>query len=149
HPGAPQPGDGGLELLVRQREQEVSPDRVDPRLVELPEDGDVAGLEGRQVEVGGADDEGLIPLVAAAVDEGGGLGGGAGDDEARNPHDVVLEAGGVEALDLIVLGDQDLPALVPALLDAGLLVLDVTAGDPDLDEAADQVADVGVAAVSR
>ena len=38
---------------------------------------------------------------------------------------------------------------MPALLGARLLVLDVIAGHTDLDEPADEVADVGVAAVPR
>jgi hypothetical protein len=37
---------------------------------------------------------------------------------------------------------------VPALLGARLLVLDVVARDPDLDETTDQIPDVRVAAVS-
>ena len=77
------------------------------------------------------------------------FGVGAGDDDAGHAHDVELEPGGVEALDLLVLGDEDLAVLVAALLRAGLLVLDVIAGHADLDEAADQVAHVGVAAVAR
>ena len=63
-------------------------------------------------------------------------------------HDVELEARGVEPLDLLVLGHEHLAALVAALLGARLLVLDVVAGHADLDEAADQVAHVGVAAVA-
>ena len=64
-----------------------------------------------------------------------------------HPHDVELEARGVEALDLLVLGDEHLAALVAALLGARLLVLDVIAGHADLDESPDQVAHVRVAAV--
>ena len=105
-------------------------------------------LVGRHVEVGGAQDERLIALVAAAVEQRGGLGVGARHDDARHAHDVELEARGVEALDLLVLGHQHLAALVAALLRAGLLVLDVVAGHAGLDEAADQVAHVRVAAVA-
>ena len=43
---------------------------------------------------------------------------------------------------------EHLAALVPALLCARLLVLDVVAWDPDLDEAANQIPDVRVAAVA-
>ncbi len=83
-----------------------------------------------------------------AVEEGRGLGVGAGDDDAGHAHDVELEAGRVEPLDLLVHRHEHLAALVAALLAAGLLVLDVVAGHADLDKAADQVADVGVAAVA-
>jgi hypothetical protein len=76
------------------------------------------------------------------------LGVGAGHDDPGHAHDVELEAGGREALHLLVLRDEHLAALVAALLHAGLLVLDVVAGHADLDEAPDQVADVGVAAVA-
>ena len=82
------------------------------------------------------------------VEERRGLGVGAGDDDAGDPHDVELEARGVEALDLLVLRDEHLAALVAALLHAGLLILDVIAGHADLDEAANQVAHVRVAAVA-
>jgi hypothetical protein len=57
-------------------------------------------------------------------------------------HDVELEAGGAEPLDLLVLPHEHLAALVAALLHAGLLVLDVVARDADLDEAAHEVAHV-------
>ena len=63
------------------------------------------------------------------------------------PHDVELEPGGVEPLDLLVGRHQHLAALVPALLGARPLVLDVVAGDARLDEAPDEVAHVRVAAV--
>ena len=78
----------------------------------------------------------------------GGFGVGAGDDDAGNAHDVELEAGRVQALDLLVLRDEHLAALVAALLGARALVLDVVARHADLDEAADQVANVRVAAVA-
>ena len=120
----------------------------DEEYEEALQQGQEARLVRRQVDVGGAEDEGLIPLVTAALDEGRRLGVGAGDDNARHPHHIQLEAGGVEALDLLVLGDQHLAALVAALLDPWLLVLDVVPGNPDLDESPDQVADMGLAAVA-
>ena len=77
-----------------------------------------------------------------------GLGVGARDDDAGDVHHVELEARRVEPLDLLVGGDQHLAALVAALLGARPLVLDVVAGHARLDEAADQVAHVRVAAVA-
>ena len=94
----------------------------------------------RDIGAGRSEDEGVVPLVAAVVEEVRGLGIGAGHDDAWHPHDVELEASGVEALDLFVNADENLAALVAALLGAGALVLYVIAGDPDLDEPADEVA---------
>ncbi len=106
------------------------------------------GLVGRHVEVRRAKQERLIALVAATVDQVGGFGVGAGDDDARNAHDVELEAGRVQSLVLLVLRHQHLAALVAALLGARALVLDVVARNAGLDEAADQVAHVRIAAVA-
>ena len=99
-------------------------------------------------EVGGAEEERLVALVGAAVEQVGRLGVGARHDDARHPHDVELEAGGVEALDLLVGRHQHLAALMAALLGARALVLDVVAGHAGLDEAANQVAHVRIAAVA-
>ena len=118
------------------------------RAVQPPHQRQEARLVGRHRPVGHAQDEGLVALVAAAVQQVGRLGVGAGDDDAWHAHDVELEPGGAEPLDLLVLGHQHLAALVPAFLGARLLVLDVVPRDADLDEPADQVAHVGVAAVS-
>ena len=120
----------------------------DPGLEEALVDRQRADLVGRQVDVGGPEDERLVALVAPAVEQRRRLGVGAGHDDARHLHDVELEAGRVQALDLLVLGDEHLATLVAALLGAGPLILDVVAGDADLDEAANQVADVRVAAVA-
>src|SRR6185437_4303597 len=89
----------------------------------------------------------MVPLVPAAFEERGRFGVGPGHDQPGNVHDVELEAGRVEPLDLLVHADEHLAALVTAFLGAGLLVLDVVAGDANLDEAPDQIPDVGVAAV--
>ena len=107
-----------------------------------------ATLKVGSVDVGRAEDERLVALVAAAVEQRRGLGVGARDDDAGHLHDVELEARGAEALDLLVLGDEHLAALVAALLHARLLILDVVAGHAHLDEAPDEVAHVRVAAVA-
>ena len=119
-----------------------------PRRRKRAQDGEERRLEARHVDVGRAEDERLIALVAAAVEQRRRLGVGARDDDAGHAHDVELEARRAEALDLLVLGDEHLAALVAALLHAGLLVLDVVAGHAHLDEAADEVAHVRVAAVA-
>ena len=100
------------------------------------------------LEVGGAEQERLIAFVGAAVEQVGGFGVGARHDDSRHPHDVELEAGGVQALDLFVRGNQNLATLMAALLRAGALVLDVVAGHARLDETANEVAHVGITAVA-
>ena len=121
---------------------------LDAQFVEAPQQGQEAGLVRRNVHVGGAEQERLVALVGAAVDQVGRLGVRAGDDDAGHPHDVELEPGGVEPLDLLVRRHQNLPALMAAFFGARPLVLDVVARDADLDEATDQVAHVRVTAVA-
>ena len=143
-----EPGAGLVVLRGGDLEQQMTARVVDAQLAELPQEGEVADLVGRQFSVGGAQDERLIALVPAPLQERGRFGVGSGHDEPGHLHDVELEAGGVQPLDLLVHADEHLPSLVPALLGARLLVLDVVARDPDLDETADQIPDVRVAAVS-
>ena len=119
-----------------------------PDVVEPSHHRQEAGLVRGDLQVGGAEEERLVALVGAAVEQVGGLGVRARDDDARHPHDVELEAGGVEALDLFVRRDQNLAALMAALLRAGALVLDVVARHTGLDEAPNQVADVRIPAVT-
>ncbi len=116
--------------------------------VEAAHHREEAGFVGRNLEVGDSEQERLVALVGTTVDQIGGLRIGARDDDARHPHDVELEAGGVEALDLFVRGDENLAALMAALLRAGTLVLDVIPGHACLDETANQVAHVWISAVS-
>ena len=59
-----------------------------------------------------------------------------------------MEAGRVEALDLLVLGHNHFAALVAAFLRSRLLVFDVVAGHPDFNKAADQIADMRVSTVT-
>jgi hypothetical protein len=137
----------GVVLQVGDGVEEMPARFLDAQIVEHLEDAEIARLVAGEVQVGRAQQEALVALVAAPVDEGGGLGIGARHHDAGHAHDVELEARGVQALDLLVLGHQHLSSLVTALLDAGLLVLDVVAGDPRLHEATDQVPHVGVPAV--
>ena len=139
---------GERVLAVGESVQKVTVQLLDAQLVEAPHDRQETGLVGRDVQVGGAEQERLVALVGAAVDQVGRLGVGARDDDAGHPHDVELEAGGVEALDLFVRRHQNLAALVAALLRARALILDVVSGHADLDEAADQVAHVRISAVA-
>ena len=145
--GPVQPRFGPGVGLVGDGVQEVAVDLIEAGLAEELQHGQVGGLVGRDLG-GGSQDEGLVAFVAAAVQQAGRLGVGAGHDDAGDAHHVELEAGRVEALDLLVHRDQHLAALVAALLLSRLLVLDVVAGHADLHEPPDQVADVGVAAVA-
>ncbi len=135
-------------LAVGEGVEEVAVDLRNPQLVEAPHERQVASLVGGDAEVRGTEEERLVALIGAAVDQVGRLGVGARDDDAGNAHDVELKAGGIEALDLLVRGDQHLAALVAALLGARALVLDVIPRNAGLDEAADQVAHMGIAAVA-
>ena len=65
---------------------------LDARLVEAPYQRQEARFVGRNLEVGGAEEERLVAFVGAAVDQVGGLGIGACDDDAGHAHDVELEA---------------------------------------------------------
>ncbi len=135
-------------FLFGDRVQKVAVDFLDARVVQATHQRQHADLVGRQLDVGRAEDERLVALVAATVEQRRRLGVGARDDDAGHAHHVELEARRVEPLDLLVLRDEHLAALVAALLGSRALVLDVVAGDAGLDEAADQVAHVRVAAVA-
>ena len=127
----------------------MAPDLVQAEVVEGLQDREEADAVARQLRIRGPEDERLVALIGAIVEERRGLGIGPGNDDARDPHDVELEAGGVESPVLLVLAHENLAALVAALLCAGLLVLDVVARNTDLDEPTDQVPDVRVTPVTR
>ena len=143
-----EPGVGRPVLLVAQRVEQVAVELADPQFVETLHQRQGGSFVGRQVDVGGAQDERLVALVAAAVEQRRRLGVGAGDEDAGNLHDVELETRRVQALDLLVLRHQNLATLVAALLGARALVLDVVAGHAGLNEATDEVAHVRVTAVA-
>ena len=143
-----QPGIGGGVFAVGERVEEMTVQLRDSPVVEAPHQCHEAGLVGGNSQICCAKDERLVTLVGAALDQVRGLGVRARDDDARHTHDVELEAGGVEALDLFVRRHQNLAALMAALLRTGPLVLDVVSRHAGLNEAADQVAYVRIAAVT-
>ncbi len=100
------------------------------------------------VEVGGPQNERLVPAVIVGVKQRGCLGIGSGDNDTRNPHDIELEPGGIEALDLLVHRHQDLAALVAAFFRARPLIFDMVARHADFDKTPDQVAHMGITAVT-
>mmetsp|Transcript_50853 Transcript_50853/g.147638 ORF Transcript_50853/g.147638 Transcript_50853/m.147638 type:complete len:261 (+) Transcript_50853:1210-1992(+) len=67
----------------------------------------------------------MVGGVDIRVQHGGGLGISAPDNNEWGVENVCLEAGGNQALSLLVCGHQDLTAHVPALLRTRLLVLNV------------------------
>ncbi len=127
----------------------MAQDLAQPAFVQRLEDRQEPDAVARHLRVGRPQDERLVALVGAVVEERRGLGIGPGDDDPGDPHDVELQSGGIEPPVLLVLTDQDLAALVAAFLGARLLVLDVVAGHADLDETTDQIPDMGVSAVAR
>lgn len=125
-----EPGVGDAVLAIGEGIQQMAVELLDAQLVEAPHQRQEAAFVGRNVQVGGPEQERLVALVGVAVDQVRRLGVGARDDDAGHPHDVELEAGGIEALDLFVGRHQNLAALMTALLGTGTLVLDVVAGHP-------------------
>src|SRR5690554_1490999 len=143
-----EPAIGRLVLSVRERGELVAESVLDAELVQATLDREVGALIARHIEVRRAEDEGLIALIAVGLNERGRLSVRAGDDDAPDAHHIELKASGVEALDLLLGGDEDLTALVAALLGARLLILDMITRHANLDEAADEVTDVRVAAMA-
>src|SRR5690554_5414953 len=143
-----EPAIGVLVLSIRKR-RELIPERiVDTELVHAALNREIGALIARHIEVRRAKDEGLIALITVGLHEGRCLGVGTSDDDARDAHHIELKASGVEALDLLLGADKDLTALVTALLGAGLLILDVVTRDANLDEAADEVTDMRISAMT-
>ena len=128
---------------------QVAFDFVDAQLREISENRKEAGSVTGHGRVGGSEDESLVAFVGATIEKIGSFGVRARDDDARNAHDVELEARGIEALDLFVFADENLAALMAALFHAGFLVFDVVAGHADFDKPADEIANVCVAAMAR
>ena len=128
--------------------QKMAVEFGDAQLVEMLDQRQEARLVGRHFGVRRSNQEGLIALVAASVDQIGGFGVGASDDEARNPHNVELETGRVQSLVLLVLCHKNFAALMAALLCTRTLVLDVVARNTGFHKAADQVAHVRITAVA-
>src|SRR5215471_15078097 len=66
HPHHARPGKPGAGFVILgggNLVQQMTARVVDAQLVELPQDGEVANLVGRQLDVGGAQDERMIALV--------------------------------------------------------------------------------------
>mmetsp|Transcript_24517 Transcript_24517/g.47663 ORF Transcript_24517/g.47663 Transcript_24517/m.47663 type:complete len:278 (+) Transcript_24517:1268-2101(+) len=91
----------------------------------------------------------MVTRVLVALNKLGSLRVGAGDDDGLRPHDVALEAGGHQAVDVLAGRDKHLAAHVPALLGAVPLVLKMDAGSAGVDHQLGQAHHGGHAAVAR
>lgn len=57
----------------------------------------------------------VVAGIGGAANELAGLGIGTGDDEVLGAHDIPLEAGGNQAIDVLTDGDEDLSGEMTAL----------------------------------
>ena len=105
-------------------------------------------VQGLQVGVRAADDEGVVARVNGRRDQGSGLGVRSGDRHEVRAHDVSLGADGHEAVDVLADGHQNFTGHVSALLRSGGLVFDVDAGGAVLDEELGELHYGGEAAVA-
>ena len=144
-----EPGSRPPRRPFGQCEQQVASDLIQPQVMQRLQDRQETGAVARQVGVRRPEDERLVSLVGAVVEECRRLGVGPRDDDARHSHDVELEPRRVEPLVLLILPDQDLAALMTAFLGARLLVLDVVARHAHLDESSDEVSNMCVTAMAR
>lgn len=62
-----------------------------------------------------SENEFVVAGIGGAADELSGLGIGTGDDEVLGSHDVPLEAGRNQAVDVLTDGDEDLAGKMTAL----------------------------------
>ena len=147
-PAALQPRIGGRVLTLGQCIEQMPVEFGHTLGVEAAQHRQETRLVRRDLQVRHTEQERLIALIGTAVDQVGGLGVGAGHDDSGHAHDVELEPRGVQTLDLLIRGHQHLAALVPALLRAGTLVLDVVSGHAGFDETTNQVAHVRISAVA-
>ena len=83
--GLLQPRVGRGVLLVAQRVELVPGELLHARPLEPAQDGEEGGPERGQRHVRGAEDERLIAVVAAPIEQRGRLGVGAGDDDPGTP----------------------------------------------------------------
>src|SRR5208283_1649629 len=121
---------------------------VDAQLVELPQNRQIARRIAGQIDVGGSQDKGLVAFVAAILDECRRFGIGPRHNDARNSHNVELQAGSVQSLDLLISCHKNLTSLMAAFFGSRLLVFDVVARHSNLDKASNQIANVRVSAVT-
>jgi hypothetical protein len=92
------------------------------------------GVQGTELRVRGAENEGMVAVVDVGGDEGGGFRVGTSDNKILNTHDVVLQTDGDETVDVLRDGDQDLASHMTTLLGTRCLVLDVNTSSTLLNE---------------
>ena len=103
---------------------------------------------GLGVGVGGAHDEDVVAGVLVRLDQLGGLGVGARNDDGLCAADVGLQARRHEAVDVLARRHKHLAAHVPALLGAVALVLKVDTGRTGIDHGLGEAHDGSHAAVA-
>lgn len=90
--------------------------------------------KGLEIGVGDSQDEGVVAGIDVGGDQGGGLRVGTGNDQVLDTHDIELDAGGDQAVNVLRDGDQDLAGHVTALLGTGHLILQMDTGSTTLDK---------------
>jgi len=103
--------------------------------------GDHQVVQGLEVGVGGADNEGMVAVVDGGSDQGGGLGVGTGNGQEISAHDISLGTDGNQTVDVFADGNQHLTGHVATLLGTGSLVLNVNTSSTALNEELGQLHD--------
>lgn len=98
--------------------------------------------------LGDTEDELVVARVNGAADQLSAFRVRTGDDQVLGSHQVPLEAGGHQAVDVFAHGDKDLAGQVTALLATVELVLEVDGGGTVLGEELGQLQDGGESTVS-
>jgi hypothetical protein len=105
-------------------------------------------VDGLEVGVGRAEDEGVVAGVDGGGDEGGSLGVSAGNGEEISAHNIGLGSDGNETVDVLADWDQDLTGHVAALLGTRCLVLNVNTSSTLLNEELGELHDGGQTTMS-
>ena len=98
--------------------------------------------------LGDTEDELVVARVNGAADQLSAFRVRTGNDQVLGSHQVPLEAGGHQAVDVFAHGDKDLAGQVTALLATVELVLEVDSGGTVLGEELGQLQDGGQSTVS-
>lgn len=90
--------------------------------------------KGLQGGVGGTEDESVVAGIDVGGNKGSGLRVGTGNNQVLDTHDIELDSGSNETVDVLGDGDEDLSGHVAALLGSSHLILQVNTGSTALDE---------------
>mmetsp|Transcript_5502 Transcript_5502/g.8752 ORF Transcript_5502/g.8752 Transcript_5502/m.8752 type:complete len:489 (+) Transcript_5502:256-1722(+) len=98
--------------------------------------------------VGGALDEHVVARILVGLDKLGSFGVGTGNDDSLSAHDVALQTGSHEAVDVLAGGHQNLSSHVAALLGSVPLILEVDSSSTSVNHGLGQAHDSGHATVA-